>query len=569
MLLSTLLISIVLLTTGVTITEPVDGETYDGDWLTVRAIVENENDLPDSVHYTLNGEPVIEIPRLNTDWPTYMQNYQNHGYSESPAPMTNNILWTAPVTGEFHEFPTPVVVEGMVFYTADSIGEGTTDSLYALNAATGELIWKYNTGYADDAVTVTEGRVYSASDSIFCLDALTGELIWVNGVADRTGSTPIVMDGSVYCMTQSTMCPDSADVYALDALSGAVIWHNRIYCIAVSCLGLSDGLLIIPSFFPNNSLFALNCETGSIVWENNDFNYGFWDSSPTIVESNIFIIEAVDSTYCIDLYSGEILWSQITSGGTATIAYQNSRLYFASEYPPYRCMESENGTTLWTADYSQHGSSGVADGVVFFGTNRSFGTPDSAEVVALDCETGSTIWTYATSSGGPYPGFQGSPSIVDGVMYYPCTDGYLYAFGTGLKYTYLDDLYAQVGSNELVVTSFNGGAVAADTISFTVTGTGINLEPSRLFGLTASPNPFISTASISFDLSEVGFTSVQIFDLSGRMVSSLIDSELLQGTYTVQWNGCNQTGEEVSAGLYLCRIESDGVIETTGMCLLK
>ena len=69
MLLSTLLISTFLLTTSVTITEPVDGDTYDGDWLTVRAIVENENELPDSVHYTLNGETVIEIPRLNTDWP--------------------------------------------------------------------------------------------------------------------------------------------------------------------------------------------------------------------------------------------------------------------------------------------------------------------------------------------------------------------------------------------------------------------------------------------------------------------------------------------------------------------
>ncbi len=37
-----------------TITEPVDGETYDGDWLALRTIVENENDLPDSVNYELN-----------------------------------------------------------------------------------------------------------------------------------------------------------------------------------------------------------------------------------------------------------------------------------------------------------------------------------------------------------------------------------------------------------------------------------------------------------------------------------------------------------------------------------
>lgn len=53
--------------------------------------------------------------------------------------------------------------------------------------------------------------------------------------------------------------------------------------------------------------------------------------------------------------------------------------------------------------------------------------------------------------------FQGSPAITDGVVYIPAIDGNLYAFGAGLKYTYLDDLFAQVGANELIVTSFNEG----------------------------------------------------------------------------------------------------------------
>ena len=70
-------------------------------------------------------------------------------------------------------------------------------------------------------------------------------------------------------------------------------------------------------------------------------------------------------------------------------------------------------------------------------------------------------------------------------------------------------------------------------------------------------------------LSEAGSTSVQIFDLSGRLVTSLVDSEMLRGDHSVQWNGNNKNGEEVSAGLYLCRIESCGVVETTGLCLLK
>ena len=172
---------------------------------------------------------------------------------------------------------------------------------------------------------------------------------------------------------------------------------------------------------------------------------------------------------------------------------------------------------------------------------------------------------------GPYQCFHSSPSITDGVVYYACNDGYLYAFGTGIKYTYRDDFfYADVGSNELIVTSWDDGvAVAADTINFTVTGTGINLEPSHVFNLSAIPNPFVSNASITFQLAESGYTSMQIFDLTGRTVTSLVNQEMLQGEYSVQWDGCNDDGQLVSAGLYLCRIECGGVIETTGLCLLR
>ena len=195
MIFGTLLTAILISVTNLTITEPVDGETYDGDWLTVRAIVENENEIPDSVHYSINGQPVLQVPRLNTDWYTYMANDLHTGYSESPAPTDNTILWTAPVTGDSHEFPSPVIVNGIVYYPSNM----GTDSLYALDAATGELIWKYRTGMTDDAVTVKNGYLYIASDSVWCLDALTGARIWANGDADCTGSTPAVVEGRVYC----------------------------------------------------------------------------------------------------------------------------------------------------------------------------------------------------------------------------------------------------------------------------------------------------------------------------------------------------------------------------------
>ena len=561
MIFGTILTAILIFTTNLTITEPVDGETYDGDWLTVRAIVENENEIPEYVQYSLNGQSVVQVPRLNTDWYTYMQGDLHHGFSESPAPTDNTILWTAHVTGIYHEFPTPVIVDGIVYYPSN-IG---TDSLYALDAATGELIWKYRTGYTDDAVTVKDGYLYTASDSVWCLNALTGERIWATGAANDGGSTPAVVGGRVYCGRNEYNPNYISYVYCLNAATGTEIWADTLSGCQYSCMTVWNGRVFVPTFHDNSEtpLYALDANTGSIIWENSDSYEGYWDSSPVLVDSVIYIGGENGKVFAIDAITGITIWEKIISPGSInpTLAYHDNRLYFG--FGNYYCLDASTGNTIWSVPGQQHGSSGIADGIVFYGEEYN---PDGARVIALDCDSGAELWSYQT--GGKF--IQSSPAITDGVVYIAAIDWNLYAFGTGLKYTYLDDLFAEVGSNELIVTSFDGGvAVAADTINFTVTGTGISLEPSHRLGLCASPNPFHSSATVSFELSEPGFTLIEVYDLSGRIVSVLESAELTAGEHSIQWDGRKQNGEPVSAGLYLCRIQSGGISETTGLCLLR
>jgi len=555
--------SVIIAASSVTITEPVDGDTCSGDWLTVRAIVENANTLPDSVHYTLNGGDVIAVPRLNTDWYTYMANDCHTGYSESPGPEDSTILWTAQVTGKYHEFPTPVVVNGIVYYPQDSDG----DSLYALNAATGEIIWTYRTGYTDDAVTVKNGYLYTSSDSLWCLDALTGERIWANGEATGSASTPAVYGDAVFSCSSDFNANTSA-AYSLDAGTGAVNWSTDVSGTAGSCLTAWNNMLFMPTY--RGPLYAFSISNGEIIWQNTDAQNGYWDSSPVIVDGCLYILCSDGKARAFDPLNGNMLWE---TGFTpqkylsATPAFHDGRLYFGDQVDSFHCLEAASGTTQWNVPGVQHGSPGVADSMVFYGEATDC-YDKTAHVYALDCENGDIVWSYLTEC-GPY-GIVSSPSIVDGVMYIAGTDWNLYAFGTGLKYTYLDDLYAQVGANELIVTSFAGGtAVAADTISFTVSGTGFSPETSRVFSITAGPNPFAVSANISFELPSSGHTSVSVFDLAGREVATLLYEEVVQGSHSVNWNGSQQSGEEAPSGLYFVRIESGGVVETTGLCLLR
>jgi len=553
---------------SVTITEPMDGETYDGDWLMLNALVENENEVPDSVIYRLNGAADVPVPRLNTDWYTYMQNDLHHGYSESPAPIDDTVLWTAPVTGTDHEFPTPVVVNGLVYYPQNIGG----DSLFALDASTGSVEWVFpGTGSTDDAVTVKDGKLYTASDSIYCLNALTGARIWASGAGDWTGSTPAVVDDMVYCGLAGT----PSQIVCLDAADGEVLWSTPVNAYLASCMTAWEGMLLVPTYNYNpefGSVYAFDRFSGATVWENDDYPAGYWDSSPVVVDGVIYIGGYVQQSginglvRAMDAYSGETLWEKdIESNVTATPAYHDGRLYLGGEDSNFVSLDALDGSEYWMRDYRIHGSPAVADGCVFFGEYAFNGS--GARVMALDCATGDTLWTHAVSANR----FQGSPSVTDGVLYIPALDGYLYAFGTGLKYTYREEFfYADVGSNELIVTSYDDGiAVSADTINFIVTQTGINLEPTRNLNLSASPNPMQTSSSISFALDESGFVSVRVYDLSGRVVSTILNQHLALGVHSVQWDGCGDNGQPLSSGLYLCRIESGEVAETTGLCVLK
>ncbi|MCC6475507.1 T9SS type A sorting domain-containing protein [bacterium] len=63
------------------------------------------------------------------------------------------------------------------------------------------------------------------------------------------------------------------------------------------------------------------------------------------------------------------------------------------------------------------------------------------------------------------------------------------------------------------------------------------------------PNPFNSTVSIALELPQTAQTRVEIFDLSGRLVTTLLDGSLSAGTHDLQWNAKGQ-----SAGLYFFRV---------------
>jgi hypothetical protein len=83
------------------------------------------------------------------------------------------------------------------------------------------------------------------------------------------------------------------------------------------------------------------------------------------------------------------------------------------------------------------------------------------------------------------------------------------------------------------------------------------------------PNPFNLHTTIKYGLSVNSRISIDIFDLKGELISTLLDKIQTQGWHTVLWNGINHHGEHAPTGLYLVRIKSDNERKTKKLLLLK
>ena len=83
------------------------------------------------------------------------------------------------------------------------------------------------------------------------------------------------------------------------------------------------------------------------------------------------------------------------------------------------------------------------------------------------------------------------------------------------------------------------------------------------------PNPFNPVTSLRYDLPEDGLVNINIYDMMGRIVKTLVTSSQTAGYKSISWNATNDRNEPVSAGLYLYTIQAGDFRQTKKMVLLK
>jgi hypothetical protein len=75
------------------------------------------------------------------------------------------------------------------------------------------------------------------------------------------------------------------------------------------------------------------------------------------------------------------------------------------------------------------------------------------------------------------------------------------------------------------------------------------------FDVSSAPNPANASATIHFAIPVGSKVTVEIFDIQGRRVSTLVNQDVPAGYHTVVWSGKDSQGQTVATGVYFCRVQ--------------
>jgi len=102
----------------------------------------------------------------------------------------------------------------------------------------------------------------------------------------------------------------------------------------------------------------------------------------------------------------------------------------------------------------------------------------------------------------------------------------------------------------------------------TIIGMKENLDDVMRLG-SNYPNPFHAQTSIDYTVIEPGRVRIDIYNLSGKLVSNLVDKEVMPGEYTTTWDGTDINGASLQSGIYIYKMSLSGRTKSERMIMLK
>lgn len=353
----------------------------------------------------------------------------------------------------------PFTLRGQITFDNHALYVGTKSAqLLAINQADGSILWKTQPlpmeprayeQFSEPLIHKDIVILGSASSKIFGIDKNTGELLWQSNTHDWLRSTPIIINDQLF------VADLSGYVYAYSVSKQGLhhLWKQKVsdHGFTAALVGSEYGLLASDR---NMMLYSIALNTGQVQWQHSQLD-GAWvndqffaageisgqQSSPTIVDSILYIASPDGFVNAVDVNSGEEIWRfETKSSCSPSPTVAEGKVFVGQTYESYGeyfALDSKTGQPIWQS--SQLGnvwiSAAYDNGKLFLGNM-------SGDFFAIDPNTGHKIWNYFTAKDTPNenkpitpghghgwpPGVYCNPITKDGVVYGGSWSGYYFAW---------------------------------------------------------------------------------------------------------------------------------------------
>ena len=387
----------------------------------------------------------------------------------------------------------PAVADGVVYVGVD----GFDDGLLALDAATGQLLWEYETeSSVTSSPTVANGGVYFGSydQRLYALDATTGNLLWRFKTSDAVYSSPVVKNGVVYFGSNDT------HLYAVDTASGDLRWRFETEDPVRSSPAVAEGVVYFGGPYRDGHLYALNASNGELLWKfdashGNTFVTSM--SSPTVANGVVYFgptgavgLIGSDSyrMYALNASNGNLQWIYNPEDFVeSSPAVAEDVVYFGSEDRQLYALDAVSGKLLWTykTGNASFTSPAIAEGVVYVGSGDN-------HLYALDASTGELVWRYETEDS-----VNSSPAVANGIVYFGSNDDHLYAVATSAigKHGSTSANFTTPASPSTPTSTPTSSASPNDEITPTITPLPVHALPTETPTMTVAATSTLASAT--------------------------------------------------------------------------
>lgn len=381
---------------------------------------------------------------------------------------------------------------------------------------------------------------------VVAMELQTGNVLWTFDIplsGASIGNCPVIGNDAIIIGGQS-----ATHIYALNKMNGSVLWSNPVGSMYARS-AITDGARL---FVRVDSLYCIDIQNGNTLWayETPGYNAG----TPACDDVRAYV-SSRDSLYAFDKISGQLLW-KIPGAGKEAIAVDD-RSVFINSSGSVRAVNKITGVEQWT--HSIPDGKNVAyilgNGIacddqrlvyVVWANKDTVGT-----ITVLKKLDGSTIWSKAFPTSGTF-----APTIANGVLYVVnWGKAHLWAFDVQTGNVRMIDSWIGYKEQPIVVDG-KLFAIASATVRMMYndpTEVQQTLEPDHIALHQNFPNPFAQSTAIGYRLLASGHVRLEVFDMLGRKIATLVDEEKEAGEHSSIFDIRN-SNQEIPAGLHIYRL---------------